>query len=107
MREEESDPGEVFGKASSGETFAWKVEAGRGDSGATFFWAVFTAKSPPDDFPFSRLLDLDILGTFPTREEALLFAESLGLDPKVVPFDPDYSELMATGRIVPFPRERR
>ena len=101
MRDEESDPGEVFGKASPGETFAWKVEAGSGDSGATPFWAVVRTKSPPDDgLPY--ILDLDILETCSTREEALLFAESLGLNLKVIPFDPDYSELAATGRIIRF-----
>ena len=102
MRDEESDPGEVFGKASPGETFAWKVKAGSGDSGATFFWAVVGTKSPPDD-DLPNLLDLDILGTCSTREEALLFTESLGLDLKFIPFDPDYYELETTGRIIPFP----
>ena len=54
MRDEESDSGEVFGKASPGETFAWKVKAGSGDSGATSFWAVVRTKSPPDDDPSAR-----------------------------------------------------
>lgn len=102
MRDEESDSGEVFGKASPGETFAWKVEAGLGDSEPTFFWAVVGTKPPDDDL--SNVLDLDILRTCSTREEALLFAESLGLDLKFIPFDPDYSELVSTGRIIPYTR---
>ena len=86
------------------------MKAGSGDSGATSFWAVVGTKSPPDDdLPTDDdlpiVLNLDILGTCSTREEALLFAESLGLDLKFIPFDPDYYELETTGRIIPFPWE--
>ena len=77
-------------------------------------WILFRTippESPGDavslEFPKSgsRYLRLHSSG-FETREEALLFAESHGLRPETLPFEPSLLHLRNTGEAVPFsPRE--
>ena len=53
------------------------------------------------EFPKSGSRYLQMSSEFKTREEALLFAESLGLKPEVLPFEPDLGHLRKTGDLIP------
>ena len=93
---------EVSGTASPGDAFVHQT-------GPESPWVLFTVADAPNGFPAEIAFTVAFPGGtsgfgtsgFGTKEEALLFAESLGLKPEVLPFEPSYGALLTTGRIVP------
>lgn len=54
---------------------------------------------------FGRRMEFDMYNvTFGSREEMTLLAESMGVCPKVVMFEPDYEKLFKTGTVYIFHR---
>ena len=51
--------------------------------------------------------DLTFAGVFSSREEGILYIESLGLPFRELPFEPWLPEICKSGRIVPFEEDRK
>ena len=96
----------TFRKARPGEVFVFRTTFPVGLGGKMKMWGIFRVRHPlSDDYSTS----VEFIGSdtgwsrfFETREEVLLFAESLGLKPEVLPFEPDLFDLVSGGELRPW-----